>query len=78
MHRRFVGQGCVFTFLCWTVAALLSLGSMMGDCFPDGTHACPTDHQRDLRVLEIAVVTAAVNIGGLLLMGYKSAKGGED
>jgi hypothetical protein len=78
MRRRFAAQGCTFTFLCWLVAAFLSLGYMMGDCFPDATHECPTDHQRDLAILKIVLGATAVNIGGLFLMGYKAANDRKD
>lgn len=78
MRRRFLEQGCALTFLCWIAAALLSLGAMMGDCFPDANHQCPTDHQRDLTLLKIVIGAAAVNIGGLLVMGYRSARTRKD
>jgi hypothetical protein len=64
-------MGCSLTLVCWLSAVLLSIGWMMGDCFPREGHACPTDHQRDLSVLKIVLGAAAFNVGGLLLLGYR-------
>ena len=71
MRRRFIEQGLSLTFLCWMVAGLLSLGAVIGDCLPDAGRPCPTDHQRDMHLLKIVLGAAALNIGGLLLLGYR-------
>ncbi len=73
MRRRFVEQGCSLTFICWVAAALLSLGPMMGDCIPGQGSPCPTDHQRDMQLLKIVLGAAALNVGGLLVLGYRHA-----
>ena len=78
MRRRFVEAGCSLTLVCWLGAFLLALGASMGDCIPREGHACPTDHQRDMRLLTVVLGAAALNVGGLLLLGYRHARGRED
>jgi hypothetical protein len=71
MRGRFVGSGFTLTILCWVIAALLSLGPVMGDCIGAPGQECPTDHQRDLDVLKIVLGAAFVNITGLFVIGYR-------
>ena len=78
MRSRFLGQGLSLTFLCWTAGALLSLGPILGDCSPDGGRTCPTDRQRDMALVKIILGAAAVNVSGLLVLGYRyGGRGGE-
>jgi hypothetical protein len=73
MRGRFVELGCALTVICWLAAAMLSLGPIMGDCSPVRGAECPTDHQRDMKVLEIVLGAAAANIGGLFVLGYRTS-----
>jgi hypothetical protein len=50
------------------MASLLMLGTIMGDCFPDVHHSCLTDHERNVRLLEILFATLAVNIAFVFLV----------
>jgi hypothetical protein len=71
MRRRFTEQGFALTLLCWITAVLFSPGMMMGDCIPDNGRRCPTDHQRDMSLVKVILGAAAVNVGGLFLLGYR-------
>jgi hypothetical protein len=35
--------------------ALFMLGTMLGDCFPTVGFTCPTDHERNVRLLVISL-----------------------
>ena len=71
MRTRFLVAGLSLTFLCWLTGALLAIGQMAGDCFPDLGHACPSDFQRAMGVLKVVLVVAFVNIIGLMAIGYR-------
>jgi hypothetical protein len=78
MRKGFIEQGCSFTLVCWVGAILLSLGSVMGDCIGEPGRDCPTDHQRDMGVLKVVLGAAALNIGALLLLGYRHTSSHKD
>ena len=66
--KGFALSGCLFTFLTWLMAAFAVIGWYMGDCFPELGGSCPTDSERNLRLLWIALAAIAVNAVGLFLI----------
>jgi len=54
--------GCVASLAYFGFIGLLIAGNILGDCFPDTEHICPTDHERNVTIL-------SVFFGGLLLWG---------
>jgi len=54
--------GCVASLAYFAFVGLLMLGNMLGDCFPEMGHTCPTDHERN-----VAIVT--IFLGGLVFYG---------
>jgi hypothetical protein len=45
--------GCGASLAYFALIFWLALGSMMGDCIPKVGQVCPTDYERDVRVLAI-------------------------
>ena len=45
--------GCLASLAWFGLIALFMLGTIMGDCFPGMGHTCPTDHERNVRLLTI-------------------------
>ena len=43
------------TLIYFAFVILLVLGNMLGDCFPGMGHSCPTDHERNVRILTILI-----------------------
>ncbi len=50
------------------------LGTIMGDCFPDQTHTCPTDHERNVRLLYILVGTLLANVAMWIALSHVRQK----
>ena len=46
-------SGCLGSLAWFGLIALSMFGTMMGDCFPEMGHQCPTDHERNVTLLEI-------------------------
>jgi hypothetical protein len=44
------------------------LGPLMGDCLPEMGHSCPTDHERNLSLLQIAFGAAVINVAAIWLL----------
>ena len=62
MNSGRISAGCALTVASAALAALFMLATIMGDCFPDQTHTCPTDHERNVRLLCILVGTLLANV----------------
>ena len=52
--------GCIVSLGYFMVLGMFVVGAMMGDCFEELGHHCPTDHERNMRILAILVVGFAV------------------
>lgn len=68
-----IAGGCILTLLCWVIAGWSLLATLMGDCFPNAHHACPSDHDRHVAVLVILLVAIGVNACLLLLVSREKA-----
>ncbi len=66
--RSYLGSVVVLTVAIWLLAAMTMLGPLMGDCSPGGGLSCPTDHERDLTLLWIALGAAGINIAAVWLL----------
>lgn len=66
--RSYFGSGVVLTVCVWLLAAMTMLGPLMGDCLPEMGHSCPTDHERNLSLLQIAFGAAAINVAAIWLL----------
>jgi Ca2+/Na+ antiporter len=76
-HSRPTGwavSGCLLTSLIWLFAAFVILGIVAGDCFPELGTVCPSDHERNMRVLLVALATTSINILGLFLLARAVAR----
>jgi hypothetical protein len=60
--NSYLGSAIVLTSAIWLFAAMAMLGPMMGDCLPEMGHSCPTDGERRLNLLWIALIAAGVNV----------------
>ena len=63
--------GCLASLVWFGLIALLMFGTMMGDCFPDMGHTCPTDHERNVRLLVIFLGGIAIYLLAGLLIGRR-------
>jgi hypothetical protein len=66
--RSYVGSGAVLTVTIWLLAGMIMLGPLMGDCLPELGHSCPTDHERNLSLLWIALAAAGINVAAICLL----------
>jgi len=66
--RSYLGSVVVLTVAIWLLAAMTMLGPIMGDCLPGGGLSCPTDHERNLSLLLIALGAAGINIAAIWLL----------
>jgi len=66
--RSYVGSGVVLTVTIWLLAGMIMLGTLMGDCLPETAHSCPTDHERNLSLLQIALAAAGINVAAVWLL----------
>jgi hypothetical protein len=66
--RSYIGSAIVLTVAIWLFAAMVMLGPMMGDCLPEMGHSCPTDGERKLSVLRIALIAAGMNLAAVWLL----------
>ena len=61
-------SGCIASACYFALVLLFMFESMMGDCFERIGHPCPTDHERNVRVLVIlAVGVVAYGIVGFAI-----------
>jgi hypothetical protein len=67
-RRSYLGSVVVLTVAIWLLAAMTMLGPIMGDCGPGGGLSCPTDHERNLSLLWIALGAAGINIAAVWLL----------
>ena len=70
--RSYMGSAIVLTGAIWLFAAMAMLGPMMGDCLPEMGHSCPTDGERRLGLLWIALIAAAVNLAAVWLLARRA------
>jgi hypothetical protein len=70
--RGYVGAAIVLTGVIWLFAAMAMLGPMMGDCLPRMGHSCPTDGERRLSLLWIALISAGVNLAAVWLLARRA------
>lgn len=66
--RSYVGSMVTLTVVIWLFAAMTMLGPLMGNCLPEMGHTCPTDHERDLSLLWIALAAAGINVAAVWLL----------
>lgn len=66
--RNYVGSTVVLTVAIWLFAAMTMLGPLMGDCLPEMGRSCPTDHERNLSLLWIALAAAGTNAAAIWLL----------
>lgn len=66
--RRHLGSCLVLTIATWLLAGMFMLGPIMGDCLPEMGHSCPTNHERDLDLLWIALAAAGINVAAVRLL----------
>lgn len=66
--RSYLGSGVVLTVTIWLLAGGIMLGPLMGDCLPEMGHSCPTDHERNLSLLWIALAAAGINVAAVWLL----------
>jgi hypothetical protein len=77
MHRRsYLGSVVVLTVAIWLLAAMTMLGPIMGNCLTGGGLSCPTDHERNLSLLWIALGAAGINIAAVWLLIHLRRRGG--
>jgi hypothetical protein len=67
-------NGCLFTVLVWLFAAFMMLGSFAGDCLREQDHACPSDHERVMSLVWVALGAMLINVLGLFLLGWLHAR----
>lgn len=60
--------GCLLTLAVWFFAAFVIFGTMAGDCFPEFGSRCPSDHERNVRVLWVAVAAMGINALSLFVL----------
>ena len=70
------GAAVVITVCTWLFAAMVMLGPTMGDCFPEVGHSCPTDAERRLSLLWIALIAAGINLAALWLLARLNRSAG--
>lgn len=66
--------GCIASFAYFAFVGLLMLGNMLGDCFPDMGHSCPTDHERNVTIVSIflsGLALYALIAFGLIWLGRR-------
>lgn len=66
--------GTLWTFIVWFLAAFMMYGTAAGDCFQELSSGCPSDHQRNLRILVIAVAALGLNFLGFVIIGRVLAR----
>ncbi len=66
--RSYVGSAVTLTVVIWLFAAMTMLGPLMGDCLPETGHSCPTDHERNLSLLWIALTAVGINVAAVWLL----------
>jgi amino acid permease len=66
--------GSLLTLLIWFFAVLAMYGVAGGDCFPQFSSSCPSDHERNVRILVIALVALGINVLGFVLIGRALAQ----
>ena len=76
MRNGTVASGCLLTFSIWLLAGLTMLGPIMGDCVAGFGHTCPTDHDRSMSLLRIALVALAINVALIWLLLYLQKRRG--
>ena len=69
--RMKVVVGCGLSAIYFLFLGLLVLGNMLGDCFPELGHYCPTDHERNDRIVVTMVIGVAIYaIVGMFIERY--------
>ena len=53
---------CLASLAWFGLIALFMFGTMMGECFPGMGHTCPTDHERNVRLLVILLGGIAIYV----------------
>jgi hypothetical protein len=66
--RTYLGSAMMLTLVIWLMAGITMLGPLMGDCLPEMGHSCPTDHERKINLLWIALTAAAINVTAVWLL----------
>lgn len=61
-------SGCFASLAWFSLVAMAMASVMMGDCVPGFGHDCPTDHERNMRLLLILFVGIAVYIAAAWLL----------
>ena len=61
-------SGCILTFCVWLFAGLIMLGPVLGTCVAEQGQTCPSDLDRNLSILTIAVAAASVNAALIFLL----------
>ena len=51
--------GCGLSAVYFLFLGVLIIGNMLGDCFPELGHHCPTNHERNVRILVIIIIGVA-------------------
>ena len=68
--------GFLFVLVVWAVAAFFILDMMIGDCFPGEGHVCPTDHQRNVVIIE--AFFGALSVSAIVLFLISRVRVGPD
>lgn len=66
--RSYVGSAVTLTVVIWLFASMTMLGPVMGDCLPEMGHSCPTDRERNLTLLCIALAAVGTNVAAVWLL----------
>ena len=65
---------CFLTLLIWSIAIVAIYGVVAGDCFPALSSNCPSDHDRNVRIVLIALGALGINFLGFIFIGRALAR----
>jgi hypothetical protein len=65
---------CLLTLLIWFFAVVAIYGVAAGDCFPALSSNCPSDHDRNVRMVLIALGALGINVLAIVFVGRALAR----
>lgn len=68
MEQNIRGIGCFITAILWMFAGFVLFMIMVGDCAPSTAHGCPTEADRKLQLLMVALSALGLNLALIWLM----------